>query len=177
MIPIRRTTWAARIVRLLAVTALTTFIAVGCRPRNAVPVSLGILRPPADFSVDFLLQQRLTFTRGDVERTLQTALQRRGDELVLIGLTPLGTRAFVVQQQGLEVSAQSHLPGDEPLPFPPRAVLIDVQRALLPVLDGPPPSDGRRSGERAGEAVSERWANGRLVERRFRRLSNDPEGV
>ena len=46
---------------------------------------------------------------------MRTALQHRGDTLTIVGLTPLGTRAFVLQQQGLDVSFTSYLPEEESL--------------------------------------------------------------
>lgn len=144
--------------------AVTMAILAGCPASRPAPTAAVELRPPEAFVGDFLLQQQLTFERGEVTQTLQTALQRQGDTLTLIGLTPMGTRAFVLTQTGDEVTFTSHLPEDRPLPFPPRQVLLDIQRTLLPVV-GPGRLD---DGEHEGDGVTERWRGGRLRERRFR---------
>jgi len=148
-----------------------------CRPQQAPePEYPGALQEPSRFSVDFLLVQELLFRRGEVEEGMRTALQHRGDTLTLVGLTPLGTRAFVLQQRGLDVSFTSYLPEDESLPFPPRFILYDIQRTLLPVLDDRPLSDGEHRLELGDEDVVERWRGHRLLERRYRRRDGDPSG-
>lgn len=147
-----------------------------CRPGPAAPVYPGELQPPSRFGRDFLLHQRVVVRRGEAEHALQTALQVRGDTLTLIGLTPLGTRAFVLTQRGRDVSFTSSLPPDQQLPFEPRFVLHDVQRALLPVLDDRPMADGEHRVALGDEVVTERWAGRRLLERRFRRRAPPPGG-
>jgi len=66
----------------------------------------------------------------------------------------------------------------EPLPFPPRFVLLDVQRALFPWLpEGAGPlADGVHAADVDGEHVAETWSGGRLLERRFERLDHTPPG-
>lgn len=150
--------------------------AAGCRPGRP-PESSWTLRRPEAFPRDFLLRQRLVFRMGEVEESLETALQRRGDGLTLIGLTPFGTRAFVLQQRGLDVSFESHLPEGE-LPFPPRLILDDVQRTLLPLLSRQPLADGEHRGRMDGDEVVEIWRHGRLIQRSFRGISREgPEEI
>jgi hypothetical protein len=156
--------------------ALLPALLAGCRPRPAEPVYPGELQPPARFGRDFLLHQRVVFRRGEREHAIQTALQVRGDTLTLVGLTPLGTRAFVLTQRGLDVSFSSSLPPDQQLPFPPRFVLHDIQRALLPLIDERAMADGEHRVELGDEVVTERWAARRLLERRFRRRAPPPAG-
>lgn len=161
--------------RTLLLALMATLLV--CRPHTAPgPSYPGELQHPHRFTTDFLLVQQLVFQRGDTEQSLQTALQHRSDTLTLIGLTPLGTRAFVLQQEGLEVSFTSSLPEDQELPFPPRFILYDIQRTLLPVLDDRPLNDGEHRLQLDDEVVVEEWQNHRLQERRFRRRRGDPPG-
>lgn len=167
--------WSTSLHRPLLL-ALTAMLCV-CRPHaTPEPSYPGELQHPRRFSTDFLLVQQLVFQRGEIEQSLQTALQHRGDTLTLIGLTPLGTRAFVLQQVGLEVSFTSSLPEDQEPSFPPHYILYDIQRTLLPVLDDRPLSDGEHRLELGDEVVRERWQNAHLLERRYQHRSYEPPG-
>ena len=124
---------------------------------------------------DFLYQQRVTATWGNGEkRGFDAALQKRGDVLTLVGLTPMGTKAFVVTQTGLVVTIDNQ--SGQELPFQPRYIMLDVHRVLFPWLEGEPPADGAREGDVGGEHVVETWHDGELVERCFVRLDHQPEG-
>ena len=76
------------------------------------------------------------------------------------------------------------MPGD--WPFEPERVLLSLQRSLLfPLPDAPSAAGGARadgaeswtSRERFGIELQERWADGRLMERRIREERADEEGV
>lgn len=134
------------------------------------------LRPPSALPGDFLWQQRLTARFGEHENSLKVAVQKQGDHLVLVGLTPFGTKAFVLDQQGEAVAFTPYV--DRKMPFPPRYMLIDVQRCYLPLGDpGKHPSDGEEKFELDGEEVTQTFANGHLTERRFRRIDGQPAGT
>jgi hypothetical protein len=138
----------------------------------------GTIRPAATLPVDVLWQQRVTASWGDRgRRAFDAALQKRGDELVLVGLSPMGSTGFVVRLHGLEISKSD--PAGEELPFPPRFLLLDVQRTFYPWLaeDGAARGDGTFEGVVAGERVVEVVRDGRLVERRFTREDGEPQGV
>jgi hypothetical protein len=124
----------------------------------------------------FLWQQRVTARWGDGEqRGFDAALQKHGDTLVLVGLTPLGTKAFVVTQRGEAISVDND--SGQRMPFPPRYIMLDVQRVFFPWLAGEAWSgEQTRSGEVAGERVSERFESGHLRERCFERLDGQPAG-
>lgn len=136
----------------------------------------GTLASPSELPSDFLWRQRLTATYGDREDSFDVVLQKRGDELVLIGLTPFGTKAFVLTQTGTTIAFQPLI--DQAAPFPPRFVLLDIHRAYFPALPGPSATrpDGEHRAEVDGEEVVETWAGGRLQSRRFRRLDATPPG-
>jgi hypothetical protein len=126
---------------------------------------------------DVLWQQRVTASWGERgRRGFDAALQKRGDELALIGLSPMGSAGFVVQLAGLEISLRNET--DQELPFPPRFMLLDVQRTYFPWLahDGQVRADGDYEGVVADERVLESVRDGRLVQRRFTRLDGRPAG-
>lgn len=165
-------------MRRSAAVALLALAALACGGRGRGPEDPGVLRPPRELGADFLLRQSIEVRLEGAEPfRLEVALQHRGDSLTLVGLTPLGTRAFVIEQHGLEVSFTSHMPPDRAPPLDPRAVLLDLQRALMPVLaTAGPLDDGLHRGELGGDVVSELWQAGRLHERRFRRIDGSPPG-
>lgn len=136
----------------------------------------GELLPPAALGADLLWQQRVTASWGDSEqRGFDAAVQKQGDTLTVIGLSPLGQAGFVLVQRGKDVSFENHT--DLHLPFPPRFVLLDVQRAFFPWLPADAAADGERTAVVGGEQIVEVLAAGRLVERRFTRLDGKPAGT
>jgi len=136
----------------------------------------GELLPPAALGADLLWQQRVTASWGDSEqRGFDAAVQKQGETLTVIGLSPLGQQGFVLVQRGKDVSFENHT--DLHLPFPPRFVLLDVQRAFFPWLSAGAAADGERTVVVGGEQIVEVRAGGRLVERRFTRLDGKPAGA
>jgi hypothetical protein len=136
----------------------------------------GTLQPAQALGTDMLLQQRVTATWGeDGQRGFDAAIQKQGDALTVIGLSPVGSAGFAMILRGTTVELRNET--DQDLPFPARFILLDVQRTFYPWLPGPAPSDGPREGDVSGEHVHETWSRGRLVERRFERLDAKPQGV
>lgn len=78
--------------------------------------------------------------------------------------------------RGLE--AELHNESCDDLPFSSRFVLLDFQRVFYPWVSASerPLPDGEHIAEVGGEKVRELWADGRLIERRFRRLDGQPPG-
>jgi hypothetical protein len=147
---------------------------VGCAsqpkpPRMEYP---GVLHPPSTLGADFLLRQKISAQfGGEKEISFEAVLQKVGDELTLIGLTPFGSRAFLLQQTGTEIEFTNYV--DKELPFPPKYILLDIQRTLRV---GQPLGDGSHELEDAEERVRETWASGRILERRVRRKDDRPPG-
>lgn len=158
----------------LALSALLLSLSLGCAAHARPParVDPGALVDPGELQANFMMRQRITVAIGDRTYSYDAVLQKRGATLTLVGLTPFGTRAFVVEQRGVALSYRATT--SAPPPFPPRYMLIDVQRVFLVTL-GPPPSggDGERVVTRGDDEVRERWRGGRLVWRRFRRSSGE----
>jgi hypothetical protein len=127
-----------------------------------------ILVPTGQLAPSFVAQQKLHGRYGEREFSLDVVVQLAQGKLTLVGLTPFGTRAFVLTQEGTEVKLEKFI--DRELPFDPRYVLDDVHRVFFRKLPGAQGS-GEFSGEDHGEHITERWQNGVLVQRRFTRPS------
>lgn len=162
---------AGRIAAPVALVLLTS--AAGCGPPPP-PVYPGTLAPPSTLGPDFLAQQRLAFDWRGRRAELPVVLQKKGDRLLMLGLTPFGTRAFAIALVGTAVRMTSYV--DEPPPLDPRWVLLDVERALHPPFTAAR-ADGTAQARHDGERVTERWSEGRLVERTYTRIEGDPVGV
>jgi hypothetical protein len=135
----------------------------------------GELVPTDQLSGGFMARQRVTAHHGRGSTSFEGILQLAEGTLLLVGLTPFGTKAFVVQQRGLEVDLQVHVPVE--LPFSPRNVLLDIHRTLFIGVPGAPHADGIHESTRAGERIVEHWRDARLRKRTFTRTDGDPPGT
>jgi hypothetical protein len=168
--------------RVLAQLGLTAVCLLGCatppvRPPLTEDSYPGVLRAPEALGRDVLWRQRITATWGQGERRgFDGVVQKLGGTLTVMGLSPTGAMGFAIVQEGSTLALHHQMP--EPPPFPPRFVLLDVQRALYPWLPGPDGvrDDGEHAADVDGEHVVELWRGGRLLERRFRRLDGEPPG-
>jgi len=164
----------------LSILLLASCGAPPTRPDGPPPEYPGTLQSTEDFVSPaglgdaFALEQRVRSVYPEGEQSFRAVLQLTSGRLVLIGFGPHGGRGFVLQQEGTEVNLESHLP--EELAFPPEFMLHDIQRVWFRGLPGPHP-DGEQRGTLDGEEVVERWRDGRLLERTFRRLDDEPAGL
>ncbi len=156
--------------------------ATACRASRPAPAPRapaqgypGVLRPPSEIRGDFLARQAIQGRYGEEEIRFETVLQKQGNVLTLIGLTPFGTRAFLLRQVGTEVTFEPYVKRE--LPFPPRYILIDVHRSLFIGISADPLSDGVHEAVQDDERITERWAGGLILERRFERRSGNPPGA
>lgn len=153
-----------------------------CTPRPSGPPDPSQMRYPGELASapelaargDFLVRQTLVGRYGPREVHGEVVVQKQGAALTLIGLTPFGSKAFVIQQDADGVRSKEVLPGS--LPFPAEFMLLDVHRSLFMGLPGAG-ADGERRGERAGEVITETWQAGKLLRRTFRRLDRRPRGT
>jgi hypothetical protein len=154
---------------------LMAVLALGCAHPRPVPVptqpaNTVVLIPTEQITTKgFVAQQRLSGKYGDKDFSVDVVLQLVSGKLTIVGLTPFGTRAFVLEQVGTEVKVEKFI--DREMPFDPRYVLDDVHRVFFRGLDAA--SDSR---EEHGERVTEKRANGVVTERRFARLDGKPAG-
>lgn len=136
----------------------------------------GALVPVSEIPGAFLWRQQLAAEYGPRTVSFEAVLQKKGEKLVVLGLTPYGSRAFVIEQVGTSFTFTNHLPPEHALPFPPRSILLDIHRAWFMALPGAPRADGEHTGVREGEEVTEVWRGGAVLERRYRRLDGAPPG-
>jgi hypothetical protein len=158
--------------------ALALLTALGCAGKAAGPPPgpaqkreyPGRLVPSEALGRPFTVRQRLTAQhQGRTLPTLEAVLQVHDGVLHLVGLTPLGTRAFVITQKGITITAENLM--KETAPLEPRDVLNDIHRVFFRGLyvGKPAPYDGQYSGSDDSESITESWRNGRLVHRSFTR--------
>jgi hypothetical protein len=115
-----------------------------------------------DLAPPFLARQRVIATVGVDRRAFEAVLQYDGRELLLLGLTPMGTKAFAVRQRGTVASAENFV--DIPLPAPAEAILLDVHWSYFLDADTPR-KDGWHRRKLDGLQLRERWSGGRVHER------------
>jgi hypothetical protein len=143
----------------------------------------GTLLDPTKLATEAVWQQRVTATwrprnQEPQERGFDAALQRQGETLTVVGLSPLGTVGFSIQQTKTGIDVVNNI--EDQLVIPPRFILLDVQRTFFPWACPEwcaQPDDGTRTGQLAGEEITETWRGGRLQQRTFRRLDNQPAGL
>lgn len=155
--------------RALVLAVLVTVAA--CAPRRREPPPL----PDADrLGPAFLARQRVIATIGDERRGFDAVLQYDGRELLLLGLTPMGTKAFAVRQRGRTATSETFV--DRPLPAPPTAILLDVHWSYF--LDGAAGPTARADGWHRrrvdGLRVRERWEGARIMQRTIVPPGGDP---
>jgi hypothetical protein len=169
---------SVRSLSLYAVRSTLPLCAMACQPLETRSPGIqdypGELLPPTALGADLLWQQRVTASWGDGEqRGFDAAVQKQGNVLTVVGLSPLGQAGFVLTQRDAGVEFTNHT--DMHLPFPPQFVLLDVQRTFFPWLT-PGAADGAFEQIVGQERVVEVHRSGRLVERRFARLDGKPAG-
>ena len=139
----------------------------------------GELIPTEEMGADFMARQRLSGSFESRKFEFEAVLQLHEGTLTVLGLTPFGTKAFVLEQTGTEVEFTPLI--ERELPFPPRYMLQDIQRTWMWHVRLPwgasPPREARPTVEVAGEQVSEQWTENGLVRRSFERLDGEPAGT
>lgn len=126
----------------------------------------GRLVDPSGFPYDFSWRQEISASYGAQHFQFSAVLQKSEDTVAIVGLTPFGSRAFLLTQRGQNVRFEKFV--DRDLKLEPRSVLIDVHRTFFRWLPGAPHPDGTHQGRDGGEDVTEVWSGGKLVERVFR---------
>ena len=162
---------------------LLAFLLAGCHSTSTSTLDEadypGTLQRPTVLGVEAAWQQTVTASwqqpqQGPRSRSFPAALQCNGEELTVIGLSPMGSVGFSIQQGPDGIALQNNIP--DQLVIPPRFILIDVQRAFFPWL-GPSMEAGERVGRVAGEEIVELWQDGHLKERLFRRCNEKSKGA
>ena len=144
-------------------------------PRGPAPPTAAELPPPDAIPGTFTLRQKLTATSAKGGGSFEAVLQKQPGTLTLVGLTPYGSRAFLLVQTKGDVQFTKYIPRE--LPFAPTFLLLDIHRVLATWLVGAPPVTGERSGQVGDETIRERWQDGKLLERTFTSAKAQPSGT
>ena len=159
------TSWRVQVAVLTLLLAGCAQLA-GLRGR-AVASCPAELVPTLEIAGDFLWRERVRVTVGDQVIAFQQVVQKRGDELLLVGLHPLGAKLFSVVQRGIETEIQAAPP--PVLEVPPENLLSDLHRVRFRAVEGAGP-DGTFRAVGSAEEIVEEWESGELRERVFRTL-------
>jgi hypothetical protein len=117
----------------IAVLVAAAVAAAGCRHLAAirdVPECPGVLVSTAEMGDDFLWRGSVRVSAEDRFWIFQLVAQKRGEELVLVGIHPLGVKLFTLWQRGDEVQVDA-----QPAPVlevPPENLLRDLHRIRFP---------------------------------------------
>ena len=146
--------------------AILSFAALGCAGRAALPETQPSLPSPARFEGDFFLRQEILARHEGRSVKFQAALEKQDDVLRLVGFTPYGSPAFMIEQSGNEVRFNESVHLD--VPFDPRNMLADVHRVLFEGSGvGALLGDGTHEFQSTTGAVVETWSDGSIVSRVF----------
>jgi hypothetical protein len=127
---------------------------------------VGNLLPVGALRDDLVMKQSVSVRWQDREENFEAVLQKRGSELLLLGLGPMNTVGFSLTLDDRGVTFENRT-GRE-LPFLPERILADVQRVFYPWIEEYPIcSNCEREAKRAGLEIRERMGDGFLEERRF----------
>lgn len=134
----------------------------------------GELQDPSSIAQDFVWQQEVTSDYQGRTTSGVVVVQKEGPRLTTVGLTPFGTRAFVLEQNGSRLTFTKFVAVD--LKISPRVMLVDINRAFLIGARSAARPDGVHTYRRDGEIVKETWKKGRIVQRSFERPGG-PKGL
>lgn len=154
---------------------IAVFAIGACQGTRIQDISLiespGVLRAATALEHEAVWQQRVIAHWGDGEDYgFDAVIQRSGEKLTILGLSPSGSVSFSIVLTAGVVRLVNNMP--DGFPFPPRNILMDVQRAFYPWL-----VPGVTEGIVDGERISEIWRDGQIAERSFSRLDGVPAGA
>lgn len=135
----------------------------------------GPLVDPREIPGDFMWQQRVSATHGAKKGAFDAVVQKTGEELLVLGLTPMKTRGFSLTQRGTRIEYKQFVPFE--LPFTPSSVLYDIHRAFFYNLLGDFPTSGRRHSAFDGERLTDEFSEGRLMTRLFENVSGSTKDL
>jgi hypothetical protein len=119
---------------------------------------------------NFLMRQKLDGAWQEKKFSFEAVIQKQADVLTVIGMTPFGTKAFVLTQTGTRVEFELLI--DREMPFPPEYILQDINRAFIYDEELPWKTEGTDGENRADvhdETVVDQFAGGKLISRSFTR--------
>lgn len=150
---------------------LLVALTAGCSHASLPPpahLPAPVLPEPSTLGADFMLQQVVRATHGEREVEFSAVVQKKGDKLTMLALTPFGTRALLIEQVGKDMRVEKYV--ERPMPFSPQFILHDVHRTLAV---GDAETDGEHAVRQDSLQIVDTWEAGRLVARRIRGPTTD----
>ena len=96
------------------------------------PLTYYPLQTPGSYGGTFTAQNLLEGQYEGRRIQLQTHVEIDADQIVVLGLTPWQTRAFVLRYDGQKLDFENFTHRE--MPFPPALILSDLQQVLWPTL-------------------------------------------
>ena len=115
----------------------------------------------------FTVVQRVRGKLDTQQVAFECQVQLAQNKLTVTGTTPFSSRAFVIEQAGVDVKLQGLAQRD--VPYEPVQVLYDIHRLFFRGLHAPQ-TDGAHELLDHGEVVRELWQDGHVVKRTFHAL-------
>jgi hypothetical protein len=101
------------------------------KPLTSTPTSYP-LRTPSSYGGTLTAQSLLEGEYEGRRMQFQTHVEIDADQIVVLGLTPWQTRAFILRYDGQKLDFENFTHRE--IPFPPALILSDLQQVLWPVL-------------------------------------------
>jgi hypothetical protein len=121
------------------------------------------LTDPTRIGEDFTWRQKLHARYGEDEFDFEAVIEKSGNTLRVLFLTPYGTRALLLEQLGQKVSTRYFV--SQRLPFPARYILGDIHRVFFRGFAPEKPTDGAHTHEQGGERFEDTWRRGVIIAR------------
>src|SRR4029078_5074811 len=108
-------------MRAVALSLVLLLAIAGCAhhepppPRGPAPPTAAELPPPAAIPGTFTLRQKLTATSPKGGGSFEAVLQKQPGTLTLVGLTPYGSRAFLLVATKGDRPVAQHIPSQHAL--------------------------------------------------------------
>lgn len=142
----------------------------------ATGLSPGPLLEPASIGEPFFWLQRVTATWADRSESFDAVLQLHDDELMLLGLGPMGRPGFIVTLSADGVAFENR--SGRRVPFDPEHIIADVQKVFYPWMPEPPAEfSGTRALVHGILTITETHVDGRLRGRTFERSDARERGA
>jgi hypothetical protein len=162
----------------VALAALVLLTTNACRHLPFAPRAQhecpGAIRSTHEIEGDLRLDLSVRVRSENVDTALRLAAEKRGDRLVLVGLSPLGAVLFSIRQTGTDTEVEA-LPAAL-LDVPPKNFLRDLHRVYFLAASAPLAGNGTSAIVHGRTRITEHWREGTLLTRSFERVSGRPHG-
>ncbi len=133
------------------------------QPRSAASPPPDTVLDPRQIRGNFVWRQRLSARYQGDSFKFEAVLEKSGNTLRVLFLTPYGTRALLIEQTGHTVRTEYFIP--QRLPFSPSHILSDIHRVFFRGFGEGAPNNGQRVQRLDGEVFYDTYRQGALVAR------------